>query len=227
ASAAQAATWAHRVLGAKNSLVAADASRVEEAFAGRLASLASTAAEVMESPPGAAGSAQTPNQPTQERPAARNRQSQAAAIDKSILALPEPRRVRDREHVKFVARRPCLICGRQPSDAHHLRFAQTRALGRKVSDEFIVPLCRGHHREVHRYGDEAEWWGKVGIDPIVSARTLCLKTHPLPPVSDKLVIEDAAITADSADQSEAERLRPARKRGSNNKTKPIIAAGSP
>jgi len=227
ASAAQAATWAHRVLGAKNSLVAADASRVEEAFAGRLASLASTAAEVMESPPGAAGSAQTPNQPTQERPAARNRQSQAAAIDKSILALPEPRRVRDREHVKFVARRPCLICGRQPSDAHHLRFAQTRALGRKVSDEFIVPLCRGHHREVHRYGDEAEWWGKVGIDPIVSARTLWLKTHPLPPVSDKLVIEDAAITADSADQSEAERLRPARKRGSNNKTKPIIAAGSP
>jgi hypothetical protein len=85
---------------------------------------------------------------------------------------------------------------------------------------------RGHHREVHRYGDEAEWWGKVGIDPIGSARALWLRTHPLPPVSDKLVIEDVGITADSADQSEAERLRPARKQAPNYKTKPIIAAGS-
>jgi hypothetical protein len=36
---------------------------------------------------------------------------------------------------------------------HHLRFAQPRALGRKASDEFTVPLCRVHHREVHRAGD--------------------------------------------------------------------------
>jgi hypothetical protein len=69
-------------------------------------------------------------------------------IDKSQLPHPEPRRVRDKEHVKFVAQRPCLICGRRPADAHHLRFTQPRALGRKVSDEFTVPLCRGHHREV-------------------------------------------------------------------------------
>jgi len=55
--------------------------------------------------------------------------------------------------------RPCLICGRQPSDPHHLRFAQPRALGRKVSDEFIVPLCRAHHREVHRCSDEVGWCG--------------------------------------------------------------------
>jgi hypothetical protein len=66
-------------------------------------------------------------------------------IDKSALALPEPRRVRDRDHVKSVAKQPCLICGRRPSDAHHLRFAQSKALGHKVSDEFTVPLCRGHH----------------------------------------------------------------------------------
>ncbi len=74
----------------------------------------------------------------------------------------------------------CLVCDRHPCDAHHLRFAQLRALGRKVSDEFTVPLCRGHHREVHRSGDERAWWKKAGIDPIVNARTLWLKTHPLP-----------------------------------------------
>jgi hypothetical protein len=37
--------------------------------------------------------------------------------------------------------------------------------GRKVSDEFTVPLCRLHHRELHRYGDEASWWAGVNIDP--------------------------------------------------------------
>ena len=78
-----------------------------------------------------------------------------------------------------MAKEPCLVCGRSPADAHHLRFAQTPALGRKVSDEFTVPLCRGHHREIHRCGDEAAWWGKVGIDPTIAARLLWLKTHPL------------------------------------------------
>jgi hypothetical protein len=78
-----------------------------------------------------------------------------------------------------VRRQFCLICGRTPADAHHLRFAQSRALGRKVSDEFTVPVCRGHHREVHRHGDEAAWWIKVAVDPLAHARMLWLKTHPL------------------------------------------------
>jgi hypothetical protein len=63
-------------------------------------------------------------------------------IDKSALPLSEPRRYRDRAHLEFVASQPCLLCGRQPSDPHHLRFMQVRALGRRVSDEFAVPLCR-------------------------------------------------------------------------------------
>jgi hypothetical protein len=84
---------------------------------------------------------------------------------------------RDRNHVQHVAKRPCLICGRQPCDAHHLRFSQSRALG--VSDEFTVPLCRGHHREVHGCGDEVTWWRKSGIDLTVVARVLWLETHPL------------------------------------------------
>ena len=70
-------------------------------------------------------------------------------IDKSTLTLSEPRRYRDRAHLKFVSSQPCLVCGRRPSDAHHLRFMQPRALGRRVSDEFAVPLCRTHHRALH------------------------------------------------------------------------------
>jgi len=100
-------------------------------------------------------------------------------IDKSVLSIPEPRRLRDREHLKYLCKKPCVVCGRQPSDAHHLRFVQRRAFGRKVSDEFTVPLCRGHHREVHRYGDEESWWSKSGLDPIAIASALWTQTHPI------------------------------------------------
>jgi hypothetical protein len=78
--------------------------------------------------------------------------------DKSVLTIAEPKRLRDKAHLKFVASQPCLVCGRQPSDPHHLRFAQPRALGLKVSDEFTVPLCRGHHRQLHQAGNEVTWW---------------------------------------------------------------------
>ena len=51
-----------------------------------------------------------------------------AKIDKAELAMGEPRRIRDKEHLQYVASQSCLICGRTPSEAHHLRFAQARAL---------------------------------------------------------------------------------------------------
>jgi hypothetical protein len=93
-------------------------------------------------------------------------------IDKSVLTLSEPRRYRDRAHLEFVSSQPCLVCGRRPSDAHHLRFAQPNALGRRVSDEFAVPLCRTHHRALHGRGDEAAWWTAVQLDPVIVARRL-------------------------------------------------------
>lgn len=80
-----------------------------------------------------------------------------AKIDKSVLTISEPKRLRDKAHLKFMASQPCPICGRQPCDPHHLRFAQPRAIGLKVSDEFTVPLCRGHHRQLHQAGDEVAW----------------------------------------------------------------------
>jgi len=93
-------------------------------------------------------------------------------------ATAKPPRLRDKEHLKFVSRQPCLICGRSPCDPHHLRFVQQRALGRKVSDEFTVPLCRLHHRELHRCGDEAQWWGAVGVDAVGAAGHLWTQTRP-------------------------------------------------
>ena len=92
-----------------------------------------------------------------------------AKIDKAELPMSEPRRVRDKEHLQHVASQPCLICGRTPSQAHHLRFAQARALSRKVSDEWTVPLCGTHHRSLHDGGDEERWWEERKVDPVLRA----------------------------------------------------------
>ena len=172
-----AATWAHQFMAAKNSLAAADARRVEDAFAAKLATLGSGDGEGISAPSPA--KPDHGRSPRNQRPAEPGAVSASNSVDKSLLALPEPRRFRDKTHVKFVAKQPCLVCGRSPSDAHHLRFAQHRALGRKVSDEFVVPLCRGHHRELQRSGDEASWWSKAGIDPLEAARGFWTETHPL------------------------------------------------
>jgi hypothetical protein len=179
----EAANWAHRVLGAKNSLTAADAARIEEAFRAKLATFATDGPEMLQ---------QTERLQPQRRSNRGKKARPSNVIDKSVLALPEPRRVRDRAHVRYVTQQSCLICGRRPSDAHHLRFAQNRALSRKVSDEFIVPLCRGHHREVHHSGDEETWWTKTGFDPTAAARALWLETHPLPAISDKARVEESS-----------------------------------
>jgi hypothetical protein len=158
-------------LGEKNRLTALDSQRVEESFQAKLTSFATTPGEIPETAGPTASPLGSPDKDT-GWPKYR---TQAEVINKSLLALSEPRRVRGRVHLKSVAKLPCLICGRRPSDAHHLRYAQHPALGSKVSDEFAVPLCRGHHR----CGDEAAWWRSTGVDPAVTARAPWLETHPL------------------------------------------------
>jgi len=101
----------------------------------------------------------------------------AGHVDKASLPISTPRRIRDKEHLRYVASMPCIICGRAPAQAHHLRFAQPRALGRKVSDEWTVSLCSTHHRALHSVGDEKQWWRDKGIDPIAHAVRLWWDTR--------------------------------------------------
>jgi hypothetical protein len=98
--------------------------------------------------------------------------------ENGALAIPKLRYLRDKAHLRFVASHPCLICDRSPADAHHVRFAQAQAMGRKVSDEFTVPLCRVHHRDNHRFGDERGWWSRASIDPIEVSQGLWAKSRP-------------------------------------------------
>src|SRR6516225_2599785 len=182
-SSALAARWAQDALPRKNSLTAADAKLVEDAFESRLSELpvGEQSAPASEQtllpdtgPVGGTPVAQrvVPDDGTALNTAKHGEGNSATPVDKSALAVAAPRRYRNREHLRSIVKMPCLVCGRKPSDPHHLQFAQPRALGRKASDEFVVPLCRMHHREVHRAGDELAWWKAAGIDPLKVAHKL-------------------------------------------------------
>jgi hypothetical protein len=40
-----------------------------------------------------------------------------------------------------------------------------------------VPLCRGHHRQLHQTGNEVAWWKNLQIDALSIAKDLWKKTH--------------------------------------------------
>jgi hypothetical protein len=175
-SADEAATWAHRSLPAKNTLTAADAELVEAGFRTQLATFSDgqpakgphTAVQRLPGVPADLSS------PEAAAPSAATAEAAGAG---DVRPAGKTIRLRDKDHLKFVSKQACVVCGREPSDAHHLRFAQPRALGRKVSDEFTVPVCRLHHRELHRHGDEAAWWTGLKIDPVPIAFALWRSTH--------------------------------------------------
>jgi hypothetical protein len=161
----EATHWAQGKLGTKNTLMPADASAVEGTFARRLSSLEEGPINPSTAKDHDRTDGSEPREPAGGVPLPLSDRESWPVLQKGI-------RLRDKEHRKFVASKPCLVCGRVPSDPHHLRFAQPRALGRRVSDEFTVPLCRLHHRELHQKGDEAAWWQANKIDPIPFALRL-------------------------------------------------------
>jgi hypothetical protein len=165
--------WAKASLPRKNTLLEADARIVEAAYQTKLEDAAHSAASMVEQAPAR-------EQNLSEDSLAATAVGTAAALQPSLPAQPEaglahpkelPRK-RSKAHLLFVREQPCLVCQQTPCDAHHLKFAQPRALSRKVSDEFTVPLCRAHHHELHRHGNERAWWANLQIAPLPIAQQL-------------------------------------------------------
>jgi hypothetical protein len=175
-SADAALAWACHSLAAKNTLTAEDASIVDATFRERIQVLEP---ELLLSEPVLPETQQVSSETT--APACQADTSDVSLLTskppkskKGLRIHPagaenfpavKPRCCRNRNHLKFISNQPCTVCGRQPCEAHHLRYTQPRALGRRASDEFTVPLCRVHHRELHGEGNERSWWNKVNIDP--------------------------------------------------------------
>jgi hypothetical protein len=173
-----AVTWAQHRLPAKNTLMVDDARIIEDAFQAKMTALATDQQDGTDAAATASYNADDRTLKTAEQASLCDLSRQGQELPNPLGTVPlKPRRLRNKQHREFVAAQACVVCGRKPSDAHHLRFAQPRALGRKVSDEFTVPLCREHHRELHHRGDEVRWWKDAGVDAIAIARGLWLQTQ--------------------------------------------------
>jgi hypothetical protein len=173
------ASWAHDALPLKNQLSMADAQAIEDAFTARLNRLDDFGLTAPKH---------------QDANRLGNLSSKVDPAEPTVTVIGKPVRERDREHLKFVTSQPCLVCGRTPSDPHHIKFAEQVAMGRKVSDRFSVPICRLHHRELHRQGIERAWWERQGIDPLVIAASLWDKTHTVLPAAENIA-DDRPTTA--------------------------------
>ena len=167
------ALWAHRCLPAKNTLTADDARAVEKACQTVLDDFNDHLSGGLEpsepSTPNNGSGAPAPSIATAV-------EDQYSPAEVMVTPLRKEMRRRNKAHLAFVATQPCLVCLRSPCDAHHLKFAQPRSLGLKVSDEFTVPLCRDHHHELHHHGNERAWWANLQIDAIKEARELWAAT---------------------------------------------------
>jgi hypothetical protein len=192
------AAWAHRALPLKNQLSKEDAQTVEAAFSERLKQVGDTGSE-----------ARDPNTNHNGGAGVESETNLVTTIDKPV-------RERDRNHLRFIATQPCLVCGRTPSDAHHLKFAERPAMGRKVSDKFTVPVCRIHHRDLHRRGNERSWWEGQGIDPLPIAASFWQTSHADVPDNGGEISDSGSALHD---------VKPGARRR-NNETKPMMGAPS-
>lgn len=169
------ALWAHRRLSAKNTLTQDDSRIIENAYQAILETSAHPNLEQIVST-----SAPTPpvvGQVSSLDLTVDSQQSKIVSLSTGP-SLNKTVRRRSKAHLLFVGTQPCLICAQTPSDAHHLKFAQTKAMGRKVSDEFTVPLCRKHHHELHQHSNEMAWWANLKISPMKIAKELW-ETDPI------------------------------------------------
>jgi hypothetical protein len=130
-------------------------------------------------------------------------------IDKSALVIAEPIRLRSKAHLDWIRSLPCSVPGcRHHSAAHHLTISpEGKGRGVRAGDDWAVPLCHGHHQgqgSVHFMGDEADWWKRLGIDPIA----LCADLRRRSP----------ALNA-AAELTEKQKQQPANPRPSDNRQK--------
>ncbi|MDH2349934.1 ERF family protein [Bradyrhizobium sp. SSUT112] len=189
--------WAKASLPLKNTLLAADARIVEAAYQARLEEAGRRGPSMGEHAP-AAGRA--PSLATEPLAAAAAGAALPAAPEAGLAHPKEPPRKRSKAHLLFVCGQPCLVCKQTPCDAHHLKFAQPRTLGRKVSDEFTVPLCRVHHHELHRQGNERAWWSNLQISPLPIAQELWAASPAHDPASVTSAVFPVNLGSEAAPQ---------------------------
>lgn len=86
-------------------------------------------------------------------------------------------RVKDKAHLEFVSRLPCVITGRGPVQVCHIRFPSLEhgkrqtGKGEKPDDRWVLPMIPEMHALQHS-GKEEKFWEDHNIDPLATAKLL-------------------------------------------------------
>lgn len=68
----------------------------------------------------------------------------------SFMKSPKLARWESKKYLKWVKSQCCCVCGNPADDPHHIIGHGQGGMGTKGHDLFCLPLCRGHHDELHR-----------------------------------------------------------------------------
>lgn len=86
-------------------------------------------------------------------------------------------RQRDKNHLEFVSKLPCVITGRGPVQVCHIRFPSLAhdkrytGKGEKPDDRWVLPMIPEMHVKQHSMNEQA-FWAEQGIDPLATAQLL-------------------------------------------------------
>lgn len=78
----------------------------------------------------------------------------------SFMLRPKLKRWECEKYTQWVKTQPCVCCGKQADDPHHIIGYGQGKMGSKAHDIFTLPLCRYHHNELH--ANVEEWENKYG-----------------------------------------------------------------
>ena len=129
------ALWAHRRMADKNTLATDDAKSVENACIWLLEIWDSPDAPTEFHGDGRASAPRTQHvqHPRRGRPLRSRQRRPMPVVSVRVTSRPKPVCRSNKAHLALVAARPCLVCQRTPCDAHHLKFAQPKALGARLA----------------------------------------------------------------------------------------------
>ncbi|WP_392552902.1 DUF968 domain-containing protein [Orbus wheelerorum] len=78
----------------------------------------------------------------------------------SFMLRPKLKRWECEKYTQWVKTQPCVCCGKQADDPHHIIGYGQGKMGGKPHDIFTIPLCRTHHNDLHH--NVVEWEQRHG-----------------------------------------------------------------
>lgn len=92
--------------------------------------------------------------------------------------IPKTKAWRSKRYLDWVKTLPCVLCGCPADDAHHAIGLGLSGMGMTAADYYAIPVCRGHHSEIHVkpevWSEQWEWVTQT-MGKALDEGVLCIK----------------------------------------------------